>query len=128
MAKSLFLFFFLFSIIFPLVFLQTHFSFCDAILDLRSFKGSEMDVMAKGVCNQKIGECLTDPEMESEISRRVLMMQKKYISYDTLRRDMVPCSRPGVSYYECHPGPANSYDRGCEVITRCARDVHDINT
>ncbi|KAL4024649.1 hypothetical protein IC575_013013 [Cucumis melo] len=94
----------------------------------RSFKGSEMDVMAKGVCNQKIGECLTDPEMESEISRRVLMMQKKYISYDTLRRDMVPCSRPGVSYYECHPGPANSYDRGCEVITRCARDVHDINT
>ncbi|KGN56707.1 protein RALF-like 24 [Cucumis sativus] len=127
MAKSLFLFF-LFSIIFPLVFLQTHFSFCDAILDLRSFKGSEMEVMAKGVCNQKIGECLTDPEMESEISRRVLMMQKKYISYDTLRRDMVPCSRPGVSYYECHPGPANSYDRGCEVITRCARDVHDINT
>ncbi|XP_022146989.1 protein RALF-like 24 isoform X1 [Momordica charantia] len=126
MAKPSLLY--LILILLAVVFQHTHFSFCDAILDLRSLKGSKIDVMAKGVCNQKIGECLTEPEMESETSRRVLMMQKKYISYDTLKRDMVPCTRPGVSYYECHSGPANSYDRGCEVITRCARDVHDINT
>lgn len=119
--------FFLFSIIFPFFFLQTHFPLCQSILDLRSLKGNEIDLIPKGFCNQKIEECFDDAKMESEISRRVLMMQKKYISYETLKRDMVPCSRPGVSYYECHPGPANSYDRGCEVITRCARDVHDVN-
>ncbi|XP_022946007.1 protein RALF-like 24 [Cucurbita moschata] len=128
MAKPTTLFFLLSILLLPLTFLQTLFPLCDAVLDLRSLKGNQIDLIPKGVCNQKIGECLTEPEMESEISRRVLMMQKRYISYETLRRDMVPCSRPGVSYYECHPGPANSYDRGCEVITRCARDVHDVKT
>ncbi|CAN1334294.1 Protein RALF-like 31 [Linum perenne] len=67
-------------------------------------------------------------EMESEVSRRMLMMQRRYISYATLKRDMVPCDNPGASYYDCHRSrPANTYHRGCEVITRCARDVSDFN-
>lgn len=68
-----------------------------------------------------------EPMMESESSRRVLMMGKKYISYDTLKRDLVPCGTPGASYYNCKgKGVANPYNRGCEIITRCARDA--INT
>ncbi|CAN0875285.1 Protein RALF-like 31 [Linum grandiflorum] len=67
-------------------------------------------------------------EMDSEISRRMLMMQRRYISYATLKRDMVPCDNPGASYYDCHRSrPANTYTRGCEVITRCARDIKAFN-
>ncbi|CAI0378465.1 unnamed protein product [Linum tenue] len=60
-----------------------------------------------------------EAEMESEISRRLMLMQRKYISYATLKRDMVPCDNPGASYYDCHPRAANTYNRGCEVIARC---------
>jgi len=56
------------------------------------------------------------------------MAQKRYIGYETLRRDMVPCQKPGASYYDCRSGQANSYSRGCDTITRCARDTNDINT
>lgn len=61
-------------------------------------------------------------EMDSEINKRILLMQKKFISYDTLKRDMVPCNTPGASYYNCRGNsPANSYSRGCQMITRCDR-------
>nr|DAD24142.1 TPA_asm: hypothetical protein HUJ06_025605 [Nelumbo nucifera] len=53
----------------------------------------------------------------------------KYISYESLKQDIVPCSRPGSSYYNCPPmGRANPYNRGCEVITGCARDIRDIRS
>lgn len=80
-----------------------------------------MAVMTKRVCTKTIGECLslTDPDMDSETNRRVLAMQKKYISYETLKRDMVPCDRAGASYYNCQAIRANPYNRGCEVITAC---------
>lgn len=104
-----------------LLFILAHFSICNgaSILDLNALKGSEIDV--------KVGDCLSEPEMDSEISRRVLAMQKKYISYETLKRDLVPCARPGASYYNCHAVAANPYNRGCDVITRC-RGTHDIKT
>ncbi|OIV90867.1 hypothetical protein TanjilG_15600 [Lupinus angustifolius] len=36
------------------------------------------------------------------------------------RRNYVPCSRRGVSYYNCRTGAeANPYNRGCSAITRC---------
>lgn len=55
------------------------------------------------------------------------MMGKRYISYETLKRDLVPCGTPGASYYNCKgKGVANPYNRGCEIITRCSRDA--INT
>ncbi|KAI3926131.1 hypothetical protein MKW98_028267 [Papaver atlanticum] len=60
-------------------------------------------------------------EMDSEISRRVLMMQKKFISYETLKKDVIPCAQPGASYYNCHGHEANPYNRGCEVTTGCLR-------
>ncbi|KAL6185679.1 hypothetical protein ACLB2K_041807 [Fragaria x ananassa] len=89
-----------------LLLILTHFSICNgsSVLDLNALKGSETDV--------KIGDCITEPEMDSETNRRVLAMQKKYISYETLKKDLVPCARPGASYYNCHAVAANPYNRG----------------
>ncbi|EER97707.1 hypothetical protein BDA96_02G432800 [Sorghum bicolor] len=43
-----------------------------------------------------------------------------FIGYAALSRDIVPCSLPGASYYNCRPGAeANPYSRGCSAITRC---------
>lgn len=113
------------SLYLVLLFLHTHLPISNeiSILGLDSLTNSEMDVMAKRACTQNIGECFTEPEMDSGTSRRVLVMQKKYISYETLRRDMTPCQTPGSSYYNCHAGTANPYNRGCEVITGCARGI-----
>lgn len=83
--------------------------------------------MTKEVCpgNMSGGRCsemAVEEEMDSEINKRMLLMQKKFISYDTLKRDMVPCNTPGASYYNCRGArPANSYSRGCQMITRCDR-------
>ncbi|KAG7620365.1 Rapid ALkalinization Factor [Arabidopsis suecica] len=84
------------------------------------------EIEAMLIRNSIIGE--DEDLMPTEISRRVLMAQKRYIGYETLRRDMVPCQKPGASYYDCRSGQANSYSRGCDTITRCARDTNDINT
>ncbi|GMJ02061.1 ralf-like 33 [Hibiscus trionum] len=86
----------------------------------------------KSECRGSIAECVMlsgeessdfDAEfaMDSEISRRILTVTR-YISYGALRRNTVPCSRRGASYYNCRPGAqANPYSRGCSRITRCRR-------
>ncbi|XP_010504445.1 PREDICTED: rapid alkalinization factor 23-like [Camelina sativa] len=67
------------------------------------------------------GEMGAEFEMDSEISRRMLAA-RRYISYGALRRNTVPCSRRGASYYNCRRGAqANPYSRGCSAITRCRR-------
>lgn len=69
-----------------------------------------------------IAECQLAAEFEipSEISRRILATTRRYISYSAMRRNTVPCSRRGASYYNCQAGaPANPYSRGCSAITRC---------
>ncbi|XP_021904986.1 LOW QUALITY PROTEIN: protein RALF-like 33 [Carica papaya] len=83
-------------------------------------------------CSGSIAECfgngsgeLFDDEVEfqmtSESTRRILATTR-YISYGALRRNSVPCSRRGASYYNCRPGgQANPYTRGCSAITRCRR-------
>ncbi|CAK8567110.1 unnamed protein product [Lathyrus sativus] len=105
-----------------LLLFHTHLQICTSLLSttvsLSLLKHSETDAVIKN----RVGDCLTETElMDSESNRRVLAMQKKYISYDTLKRDKVPCDRAGASYYNCHPRQANPYSRGCEVITACAR-------
>lgn len=104
--------------------LQTHLSISVAV-PISSANG-EIDAMLDR--NGVIGEEGEEMMMPSEMSRRVMMMRKQYISYATLRRDMVPCQKPGASYYACRSGQANSYSRGCSIITRCARDTSDIKT
>ncbi|XP_076935288.1 protein RALF-like 24 [Bidens hawaiensis] len=108
-----------------LLILHTHLKISSgvSILSPNLVKSNELDPILKRVCSGKIGE-YEDEMMESESSRRVLMMEKKYISYETLKRDLVPCGTPGASYYNCNgKGVAGPYNRGCEVITRCARDA-----
>ena len=114
-----------------LILIQTHFSISNgvSVLNLNPLKMSESGGMEQRVCSQKkIGDCISELEMDSEINRRVLAMQKRYISYETLKRDMVPCARAGAPYYNCHVGPANPYSRGCEVISGCRGTIKDINT
>ncbi|KAF9666149.1 hypothetical protein SADUNF_Sadunf16G0198700 [Salix dunnii] len=110
------------TLLYPsLLFLLTLLAICkaDSVSGVDLLKTREIDaVVSRGRCSEKIGGCFEESEMESEISRRVLLMQKKYISYGTLRRDLVPCDKPGASYYDCNARQAHRYSRGCEVITR----------
>ncbi|XP_052150753.1 rapid alkalinization factor-like [Oryza glaberrima] len=91
-------------------------------------------VMRRGgrTCRGTVGECMeyfgVDGEGEDELAaaamgggkRRVLQGGSGYIGYDALRRDSVPCSQRGASYYNCQPGAeANPYSRGCSAITQC---------
>lgn len=75
-------------------------------------------------CKGSIAECIAEEEemeFDSDISRRILA-QKKYVSYGAMRKNSVPCSRRGASYYNCQRGAqANPYSRGCSTITRCRR-------
>ncbi|RZR99897.1 hypothetical protein BHM03_00029522 [Ensete ventricosum] len=80
-------------------------------------------VPARSGCRGNIAECLAGVEfdMGTEASRRILAWSS-YISYNALRRDSVPCSRRGASYYNCRPGAhANPYSRSCSAITRCRK-------
>ncbi|KAI4299394.1 hypothetical protein L6164_032860 [Bauhinia variegata] len=69
-----------------------------------------------------IGE---DNEMmvDSESARRTLQTKGRYISYAALKKNSVPCGQNGVSYYGCRfkVRQANPYNRGCTIITGCAR-------
>uniref|UniRef100_A0A0E0JGJ0 Rapid alkalinization factor 1 n=1 Tax=Oryza punctata TaxID=4537 RepID=A0A0E0JGJ0_ORYPU len=93
-------------------------------------------VMRRGgrTCRGTVGECMeyfgVDGEGEDELAaaamgggggkRRMLQGGSGYIGYDALRRDSVPCSQRGASYYNCQPGAeANPYSRGCSAITQC---------
>ncbi|CAA7024719.1 unnamed protein product [Microthlaspi erraticum] len=75
-------------------------------------------------CKGSIADCIAEEEefeFDSEISKRILA-SKKYISYGAIRKNNVPCSRRGASYYNCKRGAqANPYRRGCSTITRCKR-------
>ncbi|VAH75731.1 unnamed protein product [Triticum turgidum subsp. durum] len=93
--------------------------------------GAAAVVMRRGgrTCRGTVGECMeyfgVDGEGEGEVAamagkRRVLQDGSGYIGYDALRRDNVPCSQRGASYYNCQPGAeANPYSRGCSAITQC---------
>ncbi|XP_020596484.1 protein RALF-like 19 [Phalaenopsis equestris] len=63
--------------------------------------------------------------VDANNGRRSLMAgHRRFLSYEMLRRNRVPCTRRGVSYYNCYRhGRANPYRRGCSYITRCARDL-----
>lgn len=67
---------------------------------------------------------MEEMEMETEASRRMLAKasEQKYISYDALKKNDVPCNQRGQSYYNCQAGgKANPYHRACTAITNCAR-------
>ncbi|CAH8283630.1 unnamed protein product [Eruca vesicaria subsp. sativa] len=90
--------------------------------DLNGLEWATTGVHDSSGCHGSIADCIgteEDEEMESEISRRILATTK-YISYQSLKRNSVPCSRRGASYYNCQNGAqANPYSRGCSAISRC---------
>ncbi|KAE8650417.1 hypothetical protein Csa_010756 [Cucumis sativus] len=80
-------------------------------------------------CNGSIAECANEEEMlmESEITRRFLEQQKKYISIGALKKDHPACDgasggQPYTRSGSCAPPPANPYNRGCSKIYRCRSD------
>ncbi|KAM2237013.1 hypothetical protein FF1_012369 [Malus domestica] len=90
--------------------------------------GHQLGELSWGSMRSAAGGLIADEDeeaemlMDSEINRRILAWRRRYISYGALRRNTVPCSRRGASYYNCRPGAqANPYRRGCSAITRCRR-------
>merc|ERR1712137_1308680 len=54
----------------------------------------------------------------------IMRGRRRYISYDALKKNNVPCSQRGRSYYNCNRNTrANPYNRGCTYITHCARNL-----
>ncbi|XP_010428004.1 PREDICTED: protein RALF-like 22 [Camelina sativa] len=101
--------------------------FVDSLDFVRTAAGgssSSSSSLFSGGCKGSIAECIAEEEemeFDSDISRRILA-QKKYVSYGAMRKNSVPCSRRGASYYNCQRGAqANPYRRGCSAITRCRR-------
>ncbi|XP_028782017.1 protein RALF-like 4 [Neltuma alba] len=46
----------------------------------------------------------------------------KFISYEALKANTIPCSLRGRSYYDCRmKTTVNPYRRGCSAITHCRR-------
>lgn len=93
-----------------------------AIVDASDGATRQLSWLSMGTtCRGSIAECMSgnEFEMDSESNRRILATTK-YISYESLKRNTVPCSRRGASYYNCQPGAeANPYTRGCSAITHC---------
>ncbi|XP_038987062.1 rapid alkalinization factor-like [Phoenix dactylifera] len=82
------------------------------------------EVVVELGCSGKFRDCLWEKgemEMDSETNRRVLWAaHKNYISYEALKGDVVPCTKPGVPYYNCRALPkASPYSRGCQAISEC---------
>lgn len=99
------------------------FIFTTSLLISSTFAGNHQlgFVPTQPTCRGTIGECLSGEEfaVDTETNRRILATSR-YISYQALKRNSVPCSRRGASYYNCRPGAqANPYRRGCNAITRC---------
>ncbi|KAF1882110.1 hypothetical protein Lal_00038754 [Lupinus albus] len=63
--------------------------------------------------------------MNSETARRTLQARRRYIGYNSLTANKVPCGQRGRSYYNCQQrGRANPYRRACTAVTHCARNVN----
>ena len=70
----------------------------------------------EGCYGYSIGECYNS---EDEMANR------RYISYDALLPDRVPCPKKGNSYYNCGISKeANPYKRPCTKITHSERHTY----
>ncbi|KAH9617345.1 hypothetical protein KSS87_007744 [Heliosperma pusillum] len=99
----------------------------DATWGMTRLSSGDGDLSTMGKCNGRVGDCIGDEEdlLDSETGRRQLAgRRRRFISNEALRRDSIPCNRPGQSYYYCRGNiRANPYKRGCTYITHCQRDL-----
>ncbi|KZV34878.1 protein RALF-like 33-like [Dorcoceras hygrometricum] len=74
----------LLSILLLRCFFHDHVGTCEgvSVLDLNPARLSDSSEMAKRVCAEKMAG--SEGEMDSESNRRVLLLRRRYISYDTL--------------------------------------------
>ncbi|KAL9688516.1 hypothetical protein QQ045_032938 [Rhodiola kirilowii] len=83
--------------------------------------------LSLAMCNGSIAECDHSEGvflMESDVSRRFLEEQKRYISYGALNRDQPVCGggsrgQPYSSKTSCLPPSSNPQTRGCSKVYRC---------
>nr|XP_009623267.1 protein RALF-like 22 [Nicotiana tomentosiformis]XP_016459104.1 PREDICTED: protein RALF-like 22 [Nicotiana tabacum] len=103
--------------------LSAHFSDVAVVSFARHSTDGGLDDLTAG----HIGESLFEDEemmMPSESARRTLWSsyRERYISYQAMRRNSIPCNRRGQSYYQCtRMQRIRPYRRGCLQITRCSR-------
>ncbi|CAN0891282.1 Protein RALF-like 4 [Linum grandiflorum] len=58
-------------------------------------------------------------------SSRGLQQRDRYISYEAMAANNVPCGKHGNSYYNCNTRTrVNPYTRGCTEATGCYRYTH----
>ncbi|GLJ12975.1 hypothetical protein SUGI_0201920 [Cryptomeria japonica] len=81
---------------------------------------------SKKNCHGSVGECYLDEEMDMDpVINKGMLATNKYISYDALLPDRVPCPKTGNSYYNCGiSAEANPYRKSCTMITRCERQTY----
>ncbi|XP_042499315.1 protein RALF-like 19 [Macadamia integrifolia] len=93
--------------------------------------------VSKSACNGLVGgECISEANEEmmmmimdsddddDDVVRRGLYRRRRYISYEALKANKIPCRRPGQSYYDCRKNlKINPYRRSCTMATHCARDL-----
>ncbi|KAG6597606.1 Protein RALF-like 32, partial [Cucurbita argyrosperma subsp. sororia] len=85
--------------------------------------------MSMSSCNVSMAEHGNEEELlvQSEMGRRFLEEQKKYISIGALKKDMIAFEgssggQPFPKSENCAPPPLNPYNRGCSKISRCRSD------
>ncbi|KAM7508314.1 hypothetical protein LguiA_018767 [Lonicera macranthoides] len=88
------------------------------------FKNTDWEMASTRTCNGPVGSCINQVEemmMDSDSNRRSLG-RVRFISYDAMRANNVPCNQRGVAYYNCGvSNRANPYHRACTAATSCAR-------
>ncbi|CAL1372795.1 unnamed protein product [Linum trigynum] len=88
--------------------------------------------MSMATCDAMEGHCFnadTDFMMDMESHDRLLWQvgsgRQRYITYQALRANSIPCGWRGNSYYDCDAHKrVNPYRRGCTAATRCFRYTH----
>ena len=112
-------------LIFALVIAAESTTFDDATWGMTRLSSDDGGLPGTSSCSGGVGDCIGEEEdmLDSEGARRQLAGRRRVISYASLKRDRVPCTRPGQSYYYCRGNVrANPYRRACNYITHCARD------
>ncbi|CAI0407498.1 unnamed protein product [Linum tenue] len=98
-----------------------------------SCDGEAREGTTLATCDAMEGHCFNadrdDSMMDMESHDRLLWEmgpeRQRYITYEALRANSIPCGWRGNSYYDCDAHKrVNPYRRGCTAATRCFRYTH----
>ncbi|CAL1398000.1 unnamed protein product [Linum trigynum] len=90
--------------------------------------------MSLATCEGMDGHCFEvdadfmmdmDSPSQTRLLRQMGPGRQRYITYQALRANSIPCGWRGNSYYDCDAHKrVNPYRRGCTAATRCFRYTH----